>query len=71
MLNLTAGFGVKTKAKLTQIFELREKLNNSKQSKLSNPDSNFCVNFLTYILSYQWGQPICDVRGKIYRKTTD
>ena len=55
LLALTADFGVKTtKAKLTPIFKLRERRAKLVYSKLSvysiNPDSNFDVHFLTYIL---------------------
>ena len=45
LLDLTADFGVKTNAKLTPIFELREKSKTGIQSCLyrihSNPDVNF------------------------------
>ena len=53
LLDLTADFGVKTNAKkLTLNFQLREREQNwySELSVHSNPDSNFCVNFLMYIL---------------------
>ena len=51
LLDLTADFGVETNAKLTDFQAAREEQNwYSELSEHSNPDSNFCVNLLTYIL---------------------
>ena len=52
LLNFRADFGVKTDAKLTPILKLRDKSRYSKLSVHINPDSNFCVNILTFILLY-------------------
>ena len=50
--DLTADFGVKTNAKLTPVCPVTWEEQNwySELSVHSNPDSNFGVNFLTYIL---------------------
>ena len=53
LLDLTADFGVKTNAKLTPIFKLREKSKTGIQSCLYALTMTFCVNFLTYILWYK------------------
>ena len=51
LLDLTADFGVKSNAKLTPDFPAAREEHNwySELSVNSNPDSNFSVNFKTYI----------------------
>ena len=52
LLDLTPDFVVKTKVN-AELPAAREVQNwNSELSAHSNPDSNFCVNFLTYVLYY-------------------